>query len=144
MYDQKKADKIIEAIAAGKTLTSILRKKNMPTRMTIYRWEQDNPEFKQQLADARDYGADEIAQDCLEIADDTQDDYINELSEDGTFTSKLNREHVQRSKLRIETRLKLLACWNPRKYGQKLAVGGADDLPGIKTSIEVSFVSADK
>jgi hypothetical protein len=27
-------------------------------------------------------------------------------------------------KLQIETRLKLLACWNPKKYGTKVALGG--------------------
>jgi hypothetical protein len=34
---------------------------------------------------------------------------------------RLNGDHVQRSKLRIDTRLKLLAKWNP-KYADKSAV----------------------
>ena len=29
---------------------------------------------------------------------------------------------MQRSKLRIHTRLQLLAKWNPKKYGEKLAL----------------------
>lgn len=37
----------------------------------------------------------------------------------------LNTEHVQRSKLRIETRLKLLSKWFPKKYGDKLDVTSA-------------------
>ena len=36
-------------------------------------------------------------------------------------------------KLQVETRLKLLAKWDPKRYGEKLALGGADDLPPIKT-----------
>jgi len=28
-------------------------------------------------------------------------------------------DHIQRSKLRVETRLKLLAKWNPRKWGDR-------------------------
>ena len=37
-------------------------------------------------------------------------------------------------KLQIETRLKLLACWNPSKYGNKVAVGGD---PGNPLKVEV-------
>lgn len=37
----------------------------------------------------------------------------------------LNGDHVQRSKLRIETRLKLLAKWNPKKWGDKLDLNHA-------------------
>jgi hypothetical protein len=40
---------------------------------------------------------------------------------------------VARDKLIIETDLKLLAKWDRRRYGESLAIGGADDLPPIKT-----------
>jgi hypothetical protein len=39
-------------------------------------------------------------------------------------------------KMQIETRLKLLACWNPKKYGNKVALGGDADNP-IKVEAEV-------
>jgi hypothetical protein len=42
---------------------------------------------------------------------------------------QLDREHVQRSKLRIETRLKLLAKWNPKKWGDKLELAGDQQNP---------------
>jgi hypothetical protein len=42
---------------------------------------------------------------------------------------QLDREHVQRSKLRIETRLKLLAKWNPKKWGDRLQVAGDAENP---------------
>jgi hypothetical protein len=51
-------------------------------------------------------GFEALAEDILDIADDT----------------RAVSEHVQLSKLRIETRLKLLACWNPKKYGTKQTV----------------------
>jgi len=38
----------------------------------------------------------------------------------------IDGEHVSRSKLRIETRLKLLACWDPKRYGAK-AAGDAEN-----------------
>jgi hypothetical protein len=48
----------------------------------------------------------------------------------------LNSEHIQRSKLRIETRLKLLAKWNPKKYGERVQVAGDADSP-LKVEAEV-------
>jgi hypothetical protein len=50
---------------------------------------------------------------------------------------RLNAEHVQRSKLRIETRLKLLAKWNPKKYGERVAVAGDADSP-LKVDAELN------
>jgi hypothetical protein len=35
----------------------------------------------------------------------------------------------KRSKLRIETRLKLLAKWNPKKWGDKLELAGDQQNP---------------
>ena len=52
-----------------------------------------------------------------------------EIHEKDNVLYKLNGEHVQRSKLRIETRLKLLACWNPSKYGNKTILQGDKDNP---------------
>ena len=66
---------------------------------------------------AREKGEEAIAAECLDIADDTSQDMI-----DTAYGPRLNTEHVQRSKLRIETRLKLLAKWNPKKWGDKLDV----------------------
>ena len=38
-------------------------------------------------------------------------------------------EHVQRSKLRVETRLKLLAKWDPRRYGDRLQLANDPEHP---------------
>jgi hypothetical protein len=72
-----------------------------------------------------------MAEDCLRIADDAVNDWME--TEHGP---RLNGEHVQRSKLRIETRLKLLAKWNPKKYGEKLALAGDAENP-LKVEAEL-------
>jgi hypothetical protein len=56
----------------------------------------------------------------LDIADNATNDWMEKQGKDGTELYQLNGEHIQRSKLRIETRLKLLAKWNPRKWGEKV------------------------
>lgn len=75
------------------------------------------PTFAEMMNKARDAGYDMIAIDCLEIADDTSADTI-----ETRYGVKPNKEFIARSKLRVETRLKLLAKWHPKKYGEKLEI----------------------
>lgn len=117
-------DYICEKISEGVTLADICREKNIG-RTIVYEWMKDDPSFAERFARARDAGFDVIADDCLKIADDGTNDFAktNLGSEDSPIQIEtFNSEHVQRSKLRIETRLKLLAKWNPKKYGDKLDV----------------------
>lgn len=76
------------------------------------------------IARAREDGEDRIAADCLAIADNSGDDYRM-----GEASLIVDHDHIQRSKLRIDTRLKLLAKWNPKKYGDKLQHADADGNP---------------
>jgi hypothetical protein len=69
----------------------------------VYDWINADPSFASRVAYARDLGFEAIAEDILDIADDTP----------------AISDHVQRSKMRIDTRLKLLACWSPKRYGNK-------------------------
>jgi hypothetical protein len=72
----------------------------------VYDWINADPSLASRVAYARDLGFEAIAEDILDIADDTP----------------AISEHVQRSKMRIDTRLKLLACWSPKRYGNKQTV----------------------
>ena len=92
----------------------------MPAWRTVYDWIVAEPDFAARIAHARDLGYDAIAEDTLRIADDASNDYMERLSEGEAAGYHFNGEHVQRSKLRIETRLKLLAKWSPKKYGDKV------------------------
>lgn len=85
----------------------------MTTYDRLAKW----PAFADLMNKARDVGYDRIAVDCLEIADHTADDTIETAR--GTMA---NKEWLARSKLRVETRLKLLAKWHPKKYGEKLEI----------------------
>jgi len=79
-------------------------------------------ELNDAIARAREDGEDKIAADCLEIADNATNDYMTKQDGEGAAAYALNGEHIQRSKLRIETRLKLLAKWNPKKYGERASL----------------------
>ena len=86
------------------------------------------------FARARDLGEAQISQECLEIADTTQVGEIITTKPDGSQEVK-TADMIEHRKLRIDTRLKLLAKWNPRKYGDKLAHTGPDGEEPVKLVI---------
>jgi len=123
-YTPEKAAKIIEQLSDGIPLRVICRQEGMPAWRTVYDWMAKDEELSAHIARARDLGYDAIAEECIDIADDVSGDY----QEDEKGRMAYNAEHVQRSKLRIETRLKLLAKWS-KKYSERLDLGNADDKP---------------
>lgn len=130
-YDPAVAAKICEQLSDGIPLREICRGEGMPPWQTVYSWMERDAALVEAIARARELGYDAIAEDCLRIADDASNDFVE--TEHG---QRLNSEHVQRSKLRIETRLKLLAKWNPKKYGERVQVAGDADSP-LKVEAEV-------
>ena len=115
------ADEVVTRLSAGETLRSICRDEHMPGWTAIYDWLHKNEEFSGRIARARELGEDAIAQECVDIADNAANDWMERLDKEKAGAGwLLNGDHVQRSKLRIDTRLKLLAKWNPKKYGDKV------------------------
>jgi hypothetical protein len=115
------ADAVIAWIADGKTLREFCRQDGKPSYGTIYNWIEKDEQFASRFACAREQGEDVIAQECLQIADDGSNDW-----QDTEYGPKVNQEHIQRSRLRVDTRLKLLAKWNPKKYGERSQVALTD------------------
>jgi hypothetical protein len=72
-----------------------------------------------------EYWADET----IEIADDGQNDWMERERPDGGIDVLLNGEHVQRSKLRIDSRKWLLSKLKPERYGDSLKHIGDPDKP---------------
>ena len=126
MYSQDIADEIAERIGEGEPLREICRGKGMPNWRTVYLWMEVNTNFAALIAAARVRGYDAIAAETIEIADNAKNDWMERHTSEGESAGgqAFNAEHVQRSKLRIETRLKLLAKWDPKRYGEKLELAG--------------------
>ena len=124
-YNQEIADYICEQLAMGRSLLSISKDTPdkidgwiMPSRWEIRNWEDIEPHRANSMR-AREIGLHKMAEECVEISDDGRNDWMER--EGGP---QLNTEHVQRSKLRIETRMRLLGKWLPKVYGDKLELGG--------------------
>lgn len=127
---------IVDELAVGVPLAEICRREGFPDRVTIYRWRDEDATFAQHIARAREAGFDAIAEQCLEIADDTSFD-TKIVGDDEREVA--NSEFIQRSKLRVETRLKLLSKWDPKRYGEKVQHTGDGGGP-IDASIAIRFI----
>ena len=136
-------DQIIDWIAEGNTLREFCRQSGMPHYSTIYDWLKVDEEFALRFARAREIGEEVIHQECLAIADTPQVGVIT-TDRDGIIETK-TADMIEHRKLRIHTRLQLLAKWNPKKYGDKVQqeVSGPDGGP-IQASVTVRFVEPQK
>lgn len=113
-------DEIINRLSNGEPLRQICRDDHMPNWVTVYRLMDASPEFTQRIAHAREIGEEAISQDILNIADTPLEGIETEESENGIKTKR--GDMLGHRKLQIETRLKLLAKWNPKKWGERQTV----------------------
>lgn len=81
-------------------------------------WALNEPEFLEKYNAARGIQAERMIDEILDIADDGSNDYIERMVR-GKEVIMLDNEHVQRSKLRVEARLRIAAKLLPKKYGDK-------------------------
>jgi len=138
-FTQEVADEICRRLAQGEPLAQICRDDNMPAVRTVSDWKKASEAFSADFVRAREEGFDQIAADCLDIADETSNDTLS--TEHG---DRPNTEWISRSKLRIDTRLKLLAKWDPKRYGDKIDLnhGGQDGNP-VNMNWQINFVKPD-
>ena len=113
---------VIDGLSDGVPLRQLARLNGF-SKSAWYRFVNEASEATAgRVARARELGFEQLAEEALEIADDGTNDWATRERKDGSTDDGLDHEHVSRSKLRIETRLKLLACWDPKRYGNKLDV----------------------
>ena len=114
-FSQTIFDAICDRIANGESLRSICKSEGMPNHRDVTRWLDKNPDIVPQYARAREIQADKLFEECLEIAD--QYDQSAENEEGGT-------DHINRARLRIDTRKWMAGKLRPKVYGDKLDIGG--------------------
>lgn len=108
-FSQRDADEIIDRVSRGEPLAQVCRDDWLPPLTTFRDWMRKDDALAVRFGHAREDGYDVIAADVLVIVD----------HEDA-------RRDPQLAKIRAETRLKLLAKWDPRRYGevQQLRLAG--------------------
>ncbi len=100
---------IIEGLSRGTPLTVVCRELGICDR-TVRNWQEEDEAFSAAIACAREAGEDWLANECLTIVDNTDEDPASR-------------------RVRADTRLKLLAKFNPKRWGDRTVLAGDKENP---------------
>lgn len=105
-YTAEQADSLCAWVAEGRSLRSWCRQNDRDAQ-TVYRWLRENKDFHTRYARAHEDRADSLADEIVEIADESQF---------GTL------EQIQAARLRVDARKWIAAKLRPSKWGEQQAV----------------------
>ena len=114
-FSHARADEICKRLAAGESLRHLCLSDDMPTFQTVFNWLDRYPPFCEQYTRARNTGLEVMAEHCLDIADDATNDWAT----DADGNPVVDQEHINRSRLRVETRKWYLSKLSPKRYGDQ-------------------------
>lgn len=130
-FNQEIADYICEFLSTTpRGLASLVKQgkgefgdDKFPSVTTVFKWLDLHPEFAKFYARAREAQGQLLADETLDIADETKEDYVKRLGYKGDeATWEVNGEAIARSKLRIDTRKWHAAHLAPKRWGEQIQV----------------------
>lgn len=126
-YSEELAAHICGELASGRSLRDVCRDDDTPAQSTVFLWLSKHPGFSEQYARAMEARTNALAEEILEIADDSSGDVG--VTEDGREVVK--SDVIARSRLRVDTRKWLMSKMAPKKYGDKISqeISGPDGKP---------------
>ena len=132
LYSPEMAERICDLIGTTSKGMAFILASNaaLPSVSTVNNWlaDPEKVDFLARYLRAREQQADLMFDECLEIADDKSAD--GDRGDNGKETQHAT-EQVARSKLRVDTRLRMAGKLAPKKYGDRVEFAGGLE---IKTS----------
>jgi hypothetical protein len=168
LYTPELAQTVLDRLSSGTPMAEIARDKEggMPSVSLVRNWRNEMPDFDAAYAQARADGFDQIALDALRIADTPllmEDSLVEQVTTSNTagqgqnavtVTKTYTKRSIRKSdayqhrRLQVETRLRLLRAWDPKRYGdlsQRPAAPGENDGAGtLRVIIEGGLPSAEE
>lgn len=145
IYTPELAAEICERLAQGETLAAICALPGMPSHTTVWKWVTRNTDgFADAYARAREKGLDAMAEELLGIADDGRNDFVERKNDNGGSIVVADHEHIQRSRLRVDTRKWYLSKLAPKRFGDRTAVevSGNLNLMGVLAAASIEELEA--
>lgn len=139
-YTEELFREIVARLSDGEPMAQICRDEHMPSVRTVCDWEDKHDGVSASIARARRLGFDAIAVEALRIANTPCEGEI--ITDDGEKVTIRKEDMLGHRKLQVETRLKLLAKWDPRRYGERQLVGSDPDNP-LPSGVTVVFQKPD-
>ena len=119
-------DRVLEGLMDGRSLTEVCRKPGLPCVKTILKRVVDERSgFGEAYARAREVGLLQMEDELLQLSDGAGQDEKD---------PKLANAAVQRARLQVDTRKWVMSKQNPRRYGDRVIVGGDADSAPIQLS----------
>ena len=106
IFNQELADEICRRVISGEILRAICNENHMPSVSTVMGWRHTNPNFKAQYAQAREFQAETIFDEILEIADTPEEG--TRTVEDDKGVKVYTGDMLAHRELRIKTRQYIL------------------------------------
>ena len=150
-YTPEIAQEIVERLSNAEPLRQICRDGHMPAWQTIYDWMYRDDALgakgvglSKAIARAREIGYDKMAEECLELADTPAlfEKVVETVDPTGkTHVAVTRSDDVNARRLQVETRLKLLSKWNPKRYGDRVTMAGDAENP-VSVQADLAFFDA--
>lgn len=93
----------------------------VPSLGEIMQWLHDDTEFAEKYRIAKQYQADFMVDELIDIADDARNDFMASIDPKNPGYSA-NGEHIARTKLRLDTRKWCASKLRPKKYGEHSSI----------------------
>jgi len=133
---------ICEQLAKGRSLKSVAKDRQVAiSDMNIRGHLLRDRKFYLQYEESRNIGLDVMADELLEIADDSSNDYMTKVNKDGTKCEAVNPENIQRSRLRTDVRKWYLSKLAPKRYGERIQTDLTNSDGSLK-NVNIDEVSA--
>jgi len=132
-YSKEVADKICNIIAtSNKGLHTISRMGDeFPSAKVMFDWLAKHDYFRDNYVSCKKLQAEYLGEELIDIADDSSNDTM--IIETSSGEKKVeNREWINRSRLRVDTRKWVMSKLLPKKYGDKIDVT-SDNKPITQT-----------
>ena len=133
-------DLICQMLVDGATLTDCASEIKVH-KSTILRWISHSEDFAKKYRLARQMQAEVLVDQMMNIANDGTNDYTTKLLSNGEEVEVVNSEHIQRSRLRIDTIKWVAGKFAPRVYGDHINVNHSG---GVTATLVVMDAPADK
>lgn len=133
---------ILAEVSAGRPVDRILREDaHMPSKSQFWRWHMEDAALRDNLARARECGADCHMDEAIAIADEQEHGERVETDGNGAVTKRVKEDMIAHRRLRIDTRIRAAQMMAPRKYGPKVDVTtGGEKLPA---ALDMATVPSD-
>lgn len=135
VYSKELAEKFCLGVIDHRTLRDICSDEGMPDVATIFRWFDLYPEFELMYERAKAHQAEDMVREMIGIADNAGNAAPVDDNDDSHNSEMLRKEHVQRSKLRIETRQWVAARYKPRRFSNRVVHAGDENAPLVTKDV---------